>query len=664
VEEDGTGHAPLTRREFASGLLGTAGLVAIVGVRPVHAGPPGIATVAAGPDTLLMSNLMVPMRDGVQLATDLYLPGHNGTLASGRFPVILERTPYDKTAESRSERTPTVEQPKSRAEVAAFFVRHGYAVIYQDCRGRYRSQGTYVKYLSDGADGYDTCAWILRQPWSNGAIGTMGLSYAAHTQGALGSAGAPGVKAMFLDSGGFSNAYQGGIRQGGAFELKQVTWAFSEGLNSPQVKNDPARAQAMRAIDLRDAFGRMPWRRGSSPLSLVPDYEAYVFDQWEHGNFDAYWKQLGIYAQGYYPHFPDAAMMHMSSWYDPYPRTATENYLGLSRLKRGPVRLILGPWTHGDRQLTYAGSVDFGPAATLDGNLASDFLTLRLRWFDRWLKGVDNGVGGEPAVRLFIMGGGSGRKNAAGRLDHGGRWRAEKDWPLPDTRWTAYYLGADWVLSPSGAPRRAAVLTYRYDPHDPVPTIGGCITSGRPLMVGGAFDQCEAPEFFGCKAPYRALAERPDVLVFQTPPLAAELEVTGPIKLRLWVSSDCPDTDFTAKLIDVYPPGVDYPEGFAMNLTDGLLRTRYRDSWEQPAMMTPGQVYPIVIEIFPTSNLFKRGHRLRLDISSSNFPRFDANPNTGDPEGRPSGQRIARNSLHLGGVHPSQVILPIIPARA
>jgi hypothetical protein len=328
------------------------------------------------------------------------------------------------------------------------------------------------------------------------------------------------------------------------------------------------------------------------------------------------------------------------------------------------VRLILGPWTHGDRQLTYAGGVDFGPAATLDGNLAGDFLTLRLRWFDRWLKAADNGVGGEPAVRLFVMGGGSGRKNSAGRLDHGGRWRAEKDWPLPDTRWTGYYLGADRALSPSGPPRRAAVLTYQYDPQNPVPTIGGCITSGRPLMVGGAFDQRETPEFFGCKAPYRALAERPDVLVFQTPPLAAELEVTGPIKLRLWVSSDCPDTDFTAKLIDVYPPGVDYPEGFAMNLTDGLLRARYRDSWEQPAMMTPGQVYPIVIETFPTSNLFKRGHRIRLDISSSNFPRFDANPNTGDPEGRPSGQRIARNSLHLGGAHPSQVLLPVIPARA
>jgi putative CocE/NonD family hydrolase len=650
------GPLPLSRREFAAGLLKTAGLLAVAphaaGARPESA------------DVILLSDVMVAMRDGVRLATDIYLPAQQGKPAAARFPVILERTPYDKTADSRSERTPTLEKPKSRAEVAAFFVRRGYIVIYQDCRGRYRSQGTYVKYLSDGLDGYDTCAWIIRQPWSNGAIGTMGLSYAAHTQGALGSAGAPGVRAMFLDSGGFSNAYQGGIRQGGAFELKQVTWAFSEGLNSPQLQKDPARRAAMRAIDLADWFHRMPWARGASPLSLVPDYESYVFDQWEHGDFDGFWKQLGIYAAGYYPQFPAAAMLHMSSWYDPYPRTATDNYLGLSRLKRAPVRLILGPWTHGDRQLTYAGEVDFGAAATVDGNLASDFLNLRLRWFDRWLKGEGNGVEDEPTVRIFVMGGGSGRRNSAGRLDHGGRWRAERDWPIPDTRWTAYYLSADRSLRASAATSASATLTYEFDPRDPVPTIGGCITSGRPIMVGGAFNQHEAPEFFGCKAPYRPLAERPDVLVFQTAPLEADMEVTGPIRLRLWICSDCPDTDFTAKLIDVYPANTDYPHGFAMNLTDGLLRVRYRDSWEHPSLMTPGQVYAVVIDLFPTSNLFKRGHRLRLDISSSNFPRFDTNPNTGEPEGRARTQRVARNSVYVGGAQASQVILPIIPARA
>jgi uncharacterized protein len=647
----GSGSEGLTRRRFTRGALATAAALALPRVRAEGDG-----------EYALKSDVMVAMRDGVRLATDVYVPARAGQALPGRFPVILERTPYDKTADSRSERTPSVAKPRSRAEVAAFFVRAGYVVIYQDCRGRYHSQGTYVKYLSDGLDGYDTCAWILGQPWCNGVIGTMGLSYAAHTQGALGSAGAPGVKAMFLDSGGFSNAYQGGIRQGGAFELKQVTWAFSEGLNSPLLQADPARAAAMRAIDLKDWFARMPWQRGASPLSLVPDYEAYVFDQWEHGTFDTYWKQLGIYAAGYYPQFPDAAMVHMSSWYDPYPRTATENYQGLSRLKKGPVRLILGPWTHGDRQLTYAGDVDFGTAATVDGNLASDFLTLRLRWFDRWLKDAPNGVESEPTVRIFVMGGGSGRRNADGRLEHGGRWRAERDWPIPDTRWRAYYLDPAGALTPE-RPAHATTVGYLYDPRAPVPTVGGCITSGRPIMVGGAFDQREAPQFFGSRTPYRALAERPDVRVFQTPPLTEDLEVTGPITVKLWVSSDCPDTDFTVKLIDVYPANEDYPHGFAMNLCDGLLRARYRESFERATLMQPGVVYPVVIEAFPTSNRFRRGHRLRLDVSSSNFPHFDANPNTGEPEGRGRSVRRAHNRLHLGAGHPSHVILPVIPVR-
>ena len=657
---------PLSRRQFGENLLKAAGLLAlpVAGCADLGQGPAAVGAQQPEFDVIVFGDIMVPMRDGVGLATDVYVPGRNGKPVEQRLPVILERTPYDKTADSRSERTPAVEKPKSRAEVAAFFVRRGYVVIYQDCRGRYKSEGLYVKYLSDGVDGYDTCAWIIKQTWSNGVIGTMGLSYAAHTQGALGSAGAPGVKAMFLDSGGFSNAYQGGIRQGGAFELKQVTWAFNEGLNSPQIRKDPVKLAAMQATDLKEWFRRMPWRRGASPLSLVPDYEEYTFDQWEHGDFDVFWKQLGIYAAGYYRQFPDAAIVLMSSWYDPYPRTATENYIALSRIKRGPVRLILGPWTHGDRQLTYVGDVEFGPAATIDGNVAADFLTLRLRWFDRWLRGIGNGVDTEPAVRIFVMGGGSGRKNAAGRLDHGGRWRAEKDWPIPDARLTPYYLQANRLLSPQKPAARALPLAYEYDPRNPVPTIGGNITSGRPIMVGGAFDQREAPDFYGSKPPYRPLGERPDVLVFQTPPLTEDIEVTGPVTVNLWISSNCADTDFTAKLIDVYPPNPDYPEGFAMNLTDGILRARYRDSWEKPAPMIPGEIYAIRVEAFPTSNLFTRGHRIRIDISSSNFPHFDVNPNTGEPEGRALSSRVASNRVYVDRAHPSHAMLPVVPRRS
>ncbi len=613
-------------------------------------------------DILLEKDVMVPMRDGLHLACDIYRPARDGRLIEGAFPVILERTPYGKSLESRAERSlRDLDRPKSRAEVAAIFVEQGYVVVYQDCRGRYNSEGTFRKYLDEAADGYDTCQWIVGQPWCNGKIGTMGLSYAAHTQAALASLNPPGVAAMFLDSGGFSNAYQGGIRQGGAFELKQATWAYRNGLQSPAMQADPALRATMEALDLRAWFAKMPWRPGHSPLSLAPDYEAYLFEQWQHGRFDDYWQQPGIYAQGFYDQFPDCPQIHMSSWYDAYARTATDNYQGLARIKRGPIRLILGPWTHGNRSLSFAGDVDFGPGAPLDGNLAADFWELRLRWFDHWLRGLDNGVDQEPAVRLFVMGGGSGRKNPEGHLDHGGRWRRASAWPPPETRLTPFYFHHDGRLSTDLPESNRPPLAYTYDPANPVPTIGGTLTSGEPIMAGGAFDQREGPAFFGSKPPYRPLAERPDVLVFQTAPLTEDVEVTGPIEVHLWIASDCPDTDFTAKLVDVYPPNEDFPEGYAMNITDGILRARYRDSWEQPALMTPGQVYRLRIEPFPTSNLFQRGHRIRVDISSSNFPHFDLNFNTGEPEGMATHSRVAHNRVYVERSRPSHIVLPIIP---
>ena len=376
-----------------------------------------------GPGGLVIEqNLIVPARDGVGLATDVYRPSENGP-----FPVLLERTPYDKSAPSRSERTATSTQPRSRAEVAAYFVRHGYAVVYQDCRGRYKSGGRFTKYLSEAEDGYDTLAWLMRQSWCNGRIGTFGLSYAAHTQAALGCLDPPGLAAQFLDCGGFSNAYRSGIRHGGAFDLKQATWAYN---NAVADAKDPAVKAALRAEDIKDWFARMPWRKGRSPVSAAPEYEDYLFEQWSHGVFDDFWKQPGIYAEGYYDRYAKVPVANLSGWYDPYARTAVDNYLGLSR-NGAPGRLILGPWTHGDRSLTYAGAVDFGAAAPVDGNLAEDFFALRRRWFDRWVKGEANSVEAEPPVRVFVMGGGSGRRNDAGRLEHGGRWRTAADWPLP-----------------------------------------------------------------------------------------------------------------------------------------------------------------------------------------------------------------------------------------
>jgi hypothetical protein len=588
-------------------------------------------------------DLMVPARDGVQLATDIYRPD-----GAGPFPVLLERTPYDKSALSRSERTAAVPRPQSRAEVAAYFGGRGYAVAYQDCRGRYHSGGRFTKYLGEAKDGCDTLAWLQSQPWCNGRVGTFGLSYAAHTQAALGCLDPPGLAAQFLDCGGFSNAYRSGIRYSGAFDLKQATWAYRNALADAR---DPEVKAALAGQDIEEWFRRMPWRKGHSPLSAAPEYEDYLFEQWSHGVFDDYWKQPGIYAEGFYDRYAEAPTVHLSGWYDPYARTAMENFVGLSRAKRSPMQLILGPWTHGDRSLSHAGDVDFGPSAPVDGNLAEDFFALRRRWFDRWIKRLHNGVEEEPAVRVFVMGGGTGRRNRDGRLDHGGSWRSADAWPLPQTRWTRLYLHADRSLGVDVPPAGTAALEFAFDPRDPVPTLGGAISSGEPVMHAGAFDQ-------------NALAGRPDILVFETPPLDREVEVTGPVTARLWIASDMPDTDFTAKLVDVHPPSADFPRGFAMNLTEGLLRLRYRDSWERPAPMRPGEVYAITIELFPTANLFGRGHRLRLDISSSNFPHFDVNPNSSEPEGAWQAPRIARNRVFADAARPSHIVLPVIPPAA
>jgi putative CocE/NonD family hydrolase len=648
----------LSRRCF-SALAAACGLIGLR--RTLLAAAP--EQDASGPfEVTLQGNVRVAMRDGVRLATDVYRPARASRAAAGRFPVILERTPYGRNVTYFRDFTAADANPRTRAEVAAYYVRQGYVVILQDCRGRHDSEGEFIKYLNEGADGFDTCRWIMAQPWCDGRIGTMGLSYAAHTQVALACLDPPGLKAMYVDCGGFSNAYQGGIRQGGAFELKQVTWAYNLGLESPEVQHDPRRLAALKAIDLKAWFASMPWKRGHTPLSLIPEYESYVYEQWQHGTFDDYWKQLGLYAAGYYQQFADAAMVHLSGWYDAYARTATENYQGLSRAKHGPVRLIMGPWTHGARSTAHAGDVDFGARATLDAD-GGDLFARRLAWFERYLKGARGAAPEEAPVRIFVMGGGSGRKTRDGRLEHGGRWRSEADWPIPDQQPTPYFLSADGRLSQSKPAARAASVSYDFDPGHPVPTIGGTVTSGEPLMRGGGYDQREAAAYYGSRSPYRPLAARPDVLVFETGPLEADLEVTGVIEAQLWVSSDAVDTDFTLKLIDVYPPSEDYPQGFALNLTDGILRCRYRNSFETPKLMRPGEIYHITIAAFPTSNRFVRGHSLRLDISSSNFPHFDVNPNTGAPEGTGLTRRSARNTVHMDAEHPSHVVLPVIPGR-
>lgn len=607
-------------------------------------------------DIVVDRDVMIAMRDGVRLACDIYRPAPAPAL-----PALLERTPYHKRGTNHADRTRAVAAPVSRAEIARRFAEAGYVVVVQDCRGRYGSEGSFRKYLNEAEDGADTLAWIAAQPWCDGRVGTYGLSYGAHVQAAAACLAPEGLAAMFLDSGGFSSAYHSGIRQGGAFELKQATWAYKHALLSPAVQQDPALKATLETQDIRDWFARLPWREGASPLSAAPEYEAYLLEQWRRGRFDDYWRQLGIYARGFYAGFADVPMVHMASWFDPYALTATENYAGLSRTKSSAVKLVLGPWTHGQRSVSHAGEVDFGPAAPLDGTLAADYVALRRQWFDWSLKGEGSDPLPDP-VTLFVMGGGSGRRTPEGRLDHGGEWRGFSDWPLPGAEPTPLYLTADGGLAREPPADPQAHLEYLHDPAHPVPTIGGATASGAPVMEAGAFNQVTRPGHFAAEAPFGPLADRPDVLVFQTPPLAEDLVVIGPLEVRLWVGSDARDTDFHVKLIDVYPPSPDWPDGFAMNLSHGVLRARYREGFEHEAWLEPGGVYPLSIRMFPTANRFRRGHRLRLDVSSSNFPHFDVNPGSGEPEGYAEAPVVARNRVYMDAARPSHLLLPLAPA--
>lgn len=611
-------------------------------------------------DVIVERDVMVTMRDGVRLATDVYLPAKDGKAIDSRLPAIMERTPYGKTERSRSEIEVGMATPMKREEVALYFVRAGYAVIYQDCRGRYNSEGEFSKYISEAADGYDTAGWLVEQPWSNGKFGTMGLSYAAHTQAALACLNPSGLACMVMDSGGFSNAYQCGIRQGGAFELKQATWAYNQAIGEG---NELARA-AIEAEDIHAWFSAMPWSEGVSPVRWMPEYEDYLLEQWRNGTFDESWRRVGLYMEGFYETFPEIPIVLMSSWYDAYVKSTLDNYRGLSGKDSRPLQLIMGPWLHGNRNSTFAGDTSFGPAAPLGGNVTESWLSFRRDWFDRWLKSKENQVAAAPVVRLFVMGGGSGKRNAEGRLDHGGYWIEASDWPLPETEFKSYYIHENGSLSTDMPQTGAAPFAYDFDPKNPVPTIGGSLTSGQPIFEGGGFDQREGERFFGSRHPGLPLAARADVLSFETAPLEDEIAVVGPIVVELHVSSDAPDTDFTAKLIDVYPPSKDYPTGYALNITDGVIRCRYRNSWEKPEPIAAGEVFKVLIEPFATANHFAKGHRIRLDISSSNFPKYDVNPNSFAPEGRGRTTRIARNSVFCDAARPSSIRLPIVSRAA
>ena len=592
-------------------------------------------------DAICQSNVMVPMRDGVRLATDIYFPALDGQLASGKFPVILERTPYDKAG-------------SGNVTNGTYYARRGYVCAIQDVRGRFVSEGEWYPFAKEAPDGYDTVEWLAAQEWSDGQIGTMGASYCGSDQSALATLNPPHLSTMIVAVGA-SNYYHCSMRQNGALEQRFMIYAFRMATTSKEAFADAnIKAAVDRAFANVDEWvSRAPLKKGTSPLRMLPNYEQWVLDLFTHGEYDDYWKQRGYAISQYYEEHADVPTLYLGGWYDSYARATCENYTALSKMKNSRQVLLMGPWTHGGWGVTNAGDVDFGNHSFINYN------DLRLAWFDHFLKGLHTEVSDWSPVKIFVMGTGEGIPNYQGRLHHSGYWRDEQDFPLPDTQFTPYYLHVDGELSTVLPSTDGLTSRFSFDPRDPVPTIGGGISAADPIMGAGAFDQRGNSRFFGCQDTL-PLNARSDVLTFQTSPLENDVEVTGPITVKLHASSSARDTDFTAKLIDVCPLSDDFPDGLAINLTDSIIRARYRSGWDTPELLEPGNVYEFVFELYPTSNVFKKGHRIRLDISSSNWPRFDANPNTGGDLGVDRQLEIAEQTIHHEPEHPSHVVLPII----
>lgn len=457
-------------------------------------------------DTAATKNVMVGMRDGISLATDVYRPAGNGKLIDGRFPVLLERTPYNKELEDPNGPL-TPRDPVRRARFQAnravsYFVARGYVVVIQDVRGRYGSEGHWRLLVDDGNDGFDTTKWILTQTWSAGEIGTFGQSYEGGTQHALAIANAPGVSTMIpVDAMSDLGLY--GIRHSGAFELRWFNWVFTLGSATglpwgaqaaQRAVSDPAAASPVAELGthVREYVRKLPLRPGATPLKFAPDYEAWLVEAMSRGDYDAFWKGNAVDVVDHLPDYKDIPVFHITGWYDSWGTpVANLNYVGLRKTKKSLQRLVIGPWTHAGQALSVAGEAQFTPDAALDVS------GVRLRWFDRWLKGIDNGVDREAPVRIYVMGGGDGHKTKEGRLFVGGHWRDEQEWPMARTMPTPYYLRANGLLSPA-KPSYSRPVSYRFDPHNPVPAIGGNVSSQGELMDLGAADQRCRPEFWLC----------------------------------------------------------------------------------------------------------------------------------------------------------------------
>lgn len=588
---------------------------------------------------IVQRNIMIPMDDGVKLATDIYIPATNGKPGQQKLPLILQRTPYGKTAD------------RFKPSIDAL-TKRGYIVAIQDLRGRYDSEGEFTKYNSlEAPDGAATVEYLSELQMTNGQIGMYGTSYAAHTQADASKLNPKGLAAMILNMGGMTNAWDHAVRQGGAFELgRELSWAFKQ---IPAEIKDPIVQHHFEIETLNDWYQAWPFRKGLNPLSITPNYEDYILAELTNSDYTEFWKGIGINWLEYFDQTADVPMIHIGGWYDIFLRGTIQNFQELTIRHQTPKWLIIGPWTHSSNHKTFAGDVDFGASAAIP-----DFRTgYQADWFDHLLKNKSIDRLPKQPIQLFVMGTGDGSKTEHGKLNHGGYWKESNAWPLDNTNTTTYYFHQNGQLHPQPVEHLETSTTYTFDPKHPVPTLGGNVSA---RVKDGAYNQRERADFFGSQPPYLPLRSRDDILVFQTEPLEDDVQIIGPISVKLYCSSTGIDTDFTVKLLDVYPPSEDFPAGFDLNLTDGIARMSYRNGRPTRDLIEPDKVYEVEINPFPTANVFKKGHRIRVDISSSNFPRWDVNPNTGEPLGQHRRSIPVDNTIYHSKEYPSQIVLPIV----
>ena len=556
------------------------------------------------------------MRDGVTLRADIYRPD-----ADGKFPVLLKRTPYNKSGSGHEN------------DFAREAASRGYIAIMQDVRGRYTSEGEWYPFIHEAEDGYDSVEWAAALPYSDGRVGMWSGSYVGATQMLAATAHPPHL-AGICPVVTASNYHDGWTYQGGAFE-QWFDESWTSGLAQDTLNRSIQRSSNARLG--QDVLPLTNYPLFNLPASgaanvTTPALATYFLDWLSHPSYDDYWKAVSIEA-----HHADIRVpaLHIAAWYDIFLGGSLRNFMGLKahaateEARKGQhLLVVVGGHAGGGRKI---GDLDFGPEA---GKFEETEVTLR--WYDFLFKGVQNEFATGKPVTIFVMG-----------LN---QWRQEDDWPLARAKATNYFLHSQGAANSSrgngslstSAPASEPQDKFTYDPQKPVPTIGGPLCCDSVHLAPGPKDQ-------------RTLEERDDVLLYSTPPLEHDLEVTGPVRLEFFASSSAVDTDFTAKLVDVYP------DGTAINIAEGILRAKYRDSQETPTLLTPGKVYSLAIDLWATSNVFRAGHRVRLEISSSNFPRFDRNLNTGESAATSAKSTTATNTILHDAAHPSALVLPVVP---